>query len=166
MVLFKQRIQHIKSVLQDPKYLLLAVLLVLAYIGINMLVVSYVHGSIVYFYTGMVAIYTVPFTILTIVVSMLLGVNAALLAAKIRELHFKTAGLGLSGVLFGGLAIGCPGCFFGLFPVVLSFFGITGTLAILPFSGLEFQVFAIGLLCLNSWMLTKDTEIACEIPKK
>jgi hypothetical protein len=134
------------------------------YAIMNMIVVLHIHGSIDAFYRSMFMSYTIPFTILVGISSILLGISSSLLVAKIFEIKVKTAGLNITGIFFGSLAAGCPGCFFGLFPIVLSFFGITGTLAILPFNGLELQVGAIFVILLSIWFLAVESEVVCTLP--
>src|SRR3569832_237036 len=126
----RDRLAFIGEILWTPRYFGIAAAIAFIYIVTNILVVLHVHGTFGDFYHSMFQTYTVPFTILVAVSGILLGINCALLMAKFKELRLKTAGLSVTGVFFGSLAAGCPGCFFGLFPIVLSFFGITGTLAI------------------------------------
>jgi hypothetical protein len=155
--------QYVREILRKPAYAGLSVLFALLYAGLSMLLVLYVHESLSSFYANMYASYTIAFTIFTILLSVLFGISMALIIAKFREVRLKSAGLGLTGVLFGSLAAGCPGCFFGLFPFVLSFFGISATLAILPYNGIELQVVAALALCFSIVTLGKETEIVCRI---
>jgi hypothetical protein len=161
-----KRIAYIRSVFSKHHHKAIFAAVALLYIIINFLVVMYIHGSIGAFYHDMYAQYTIPFTIATIIIGLLVGIDVVLVIEKFEELHVKSAGLGITGLIFGSLAAGCPGCFFGLFPILLSVFGITGTLAILPFNGLEFQVAAIILLCASIYFLAKETEVTCRIASK
>jgi hypothetical protein len=138
----------------------------LLYLCIAFGTILYIHNSLPAFYKGMYASYTVPFTILTIITSIQLGVALTLIIAKIRELRAKSAGLGIVGIAIGSLAAGCPGCFFGLFPLFLSAFGISATLAILPFNGLELQTASAIILGLSIYTLGKETDLSCEIRKR
>ena len=50
----------------------------------------------------------------------------------------------------GGLAAGiCPACISGLLPIVLGFFGVSFSFAVLPFQGLEVQAILVILLAWN-----------------
>jgi len=129
-------------------------------------VVIYMHGSITAFYTSMRSQYTIPFTVLAIITSVQLGIAITLAVAKIRELRAKSAGLGMIGIAVGSLAAGCPGCFFGLFPLILSAFGVSATLAILPWNGLELQAASAVILALSIITLAKETDMTCEVRTK
>jgi hypothetical protein len=163
---FKGRMHYIRTVLAEPRYAFIAVLAALLYVGVTMITVLYAHATIENFYKTMYSTYTIPFTVFTVLLSVFFGLNVALFTAKIREVRLKSAGLGATGLFFGSLAAGCPGCFFGLFPIVLSLFGISATLAILPFHGLELQAIALIALCLTLFTLGKETEIGCPLPKR
>jgi MFS family permease len=159
-----QRIAHARQILRK-QYLALAIVVSFLYIFIIGLVLAYVYNGIHIFYTSGFPSYTIPFTILTIIAGMALGINVALLAAKFQEIRAKSAGMSVLGIFMGSLAIGCPGCFFGLFPIVLGVFGISGTLALLPLHGLELQVFSIIILVTGSLMLAKESEMVCKVKK-
>lgn len=159
----KQRMSYIAAALRSN--LLAAIGFAFLYFLFNLATVLYIYENIGGFYASMRFSYTIPFTIFTVILSLVFGIAAVLVLMKIREIRLKSAGLGLSGILLGGLAAGCPGCYFGLFPVVLSFFGISATLAILPFNGLELQVLGILALCISIITLAKETVIECEVPK-
>jgi hypothetical protein len=133
------------------------------YLLFNVATVIYIHGSLLQFYRSMYLSYTIPFTALTLLLSVTFGIAAMLFVAKLREIRLKSAGLGFTGLLFGGLAAGCPGCYFGLFPILLSLFGISATLAILPFNGLELQILGIIAMCASIITLAKGTDVVCEL---
>ena len=62
------------------------------------------------------------------------------------------AGLGT----IGGLATGfCPLCVTGLFPLLLSLFGVSFSFASLPFKGIEVQLLAVILLLVSLWLLRR-----------
>ena len=71
--------------------------------------------------------------------------------------------LGVTGGILGGA---CPGCFVGLFPAFLGLFGMTATLSILPFNGLEIQVASTALLLFSSYFLTKPLTCKVDFLKK
>lgn len=154
--------EYVRAALHNP---LPAIGFTVLYFLFNLATVIYIYGSVSGFYAILRPSYTIPFTLFTIILSIIFGIAAVLVIIKIREIRLKSAGLGLSGILLGGLAAGCPGCYFGLFPIFLSFFGISATLAILPFNGLELQALGIGALCLTILTLAKETVVECELPK-
>lgn len=82
----------------------------------------------------------------------LLGVNFSMLAYHLREHDTESRGSsvgGLSGALFGTLGAGCAACGSTVFAGILSAFGATGLLAILPFDGLSFTVIAFVTIVLS-----------------
>lgn len=162
-----KRMQFLVKTLRERPWRVLVWPLSIVYLVATIALYEYIYnGTLVQFYRTFPAYYTVSFTAFTIVISILFGVVLTLFLAKIREIRLKGAGLGITGIFFGALAAGCPGCVFGLFPIVLSLFGISGTLAILPFNGLEFQALTVLLLLSSIFFLAKESEIACEIKKK
>jgi hypothetical protein len=163
---FQDRMQYAREVLAQPRYAFIAVLAALVYVGFTMITVLYVHDTLQNFYRSMYFTYTFSFSAFTVLLSVVFGINIALFTAKVREVRLKSASLGATGIFFGSLAAGCPGCFFGLFPLVLSVFGISATLAILPFNGIELQALALMALCLSSVTLAKETRIVCKLPKR
>jgi hypothetical protein len=161
----KRRIKHLRTTLAQAPLLFAGFSFV--YLLVSIVIVLYIHTSFAGFFRGMYLSYTVPYVALTLLLSILFGAVMASFVIKLREIKLHTAGLGATGVIFGALAAGCPGCFFGLFPVVLSLFGITATLAILPFNGLELQALAVLALLVSLYTLSVETEVVCEIkPKK
>ncbi len=89
-------------------------------------------------------------------VSLLTGANVALVAQKISVL--RASGSGVS-IIFGGGTIlgiaggGCVAC--GL--PILSLFGISGSVAYLPYYGAEISWFAIILLSISLYSLLKTS---------
>mgnify|MGYP001610521958 CR=1 FL=1 len=56
----------------------------------------------------------------------------------------------------GGFIVGvCPLCVTGIFPIILSFLGISFTFASLPFQGIEIQILVIGVLIIGLWLLSR-----------
>lgn len=162
----KKRILHIKEVLSVRPYSLIVLPLSLLYAMSILWFMFSIYGSPATFFHASYWYHSIPFVAFGVLNSILFGISLTLSFAKIKEIKLKTAGLGISGILFGSLAIGCPGCFFGLFPAVLSFFGVTGTLALLPLHGLEFQILTAAVLLVSIYSLGAETEIVCNLPSK
>ena len=82
------------------------------------------------------------------IVALLLGINISLLIYKLKEYRAdkKSSMMSGFGIFAAALANGCPGCFAGFFPLILSIFGFSATLSILPFNGLELQALSVALL--------------------
>jgi len=161
-----KRVNHIFDVVHQRRYVLLLIPFSLVYALFSFGTMIYIHGSLADFYRSMYPSYTITYTFLTVIISLLMGLTLTLFVAKLKEVKVKSAGLGASGIIFGALAAGCPGCFFGLFPLFLSLFGITATLAILPFNGLELQAISVPILLFAAWELGKETDVSCRLPKR
>jgi hypothetical protein len=158
----QDRITYIRAVLGQPRYFGVAAIGTAAHLLITVASVQYIHENLGGFFISMRASYTIPYTAMAVISAFFLGITLALVVERIDELRLHTASLGIGGLLAGSLAIGCPGCFFGLFPLLLSLFGITATLAILPFNGLELQALSILLLGTGIWFLAKPA-ITCKL---
>lgn len=105
--------------------------------------------------------------IATIFVGIFVAMSLNLVIMKFKELR-QLSGVGSFTALgiFGGLLGGaCPVCFVGLFPAFLGLFGITASLADLPFYGLELQLGSIVLLGISITLLSKPTVCKTNIGK-
>jgi len=94
-----------------------------------------------------------------------MGINISLLVYKLKEFAAdkKSSMMSGFGIFAAALANGCPGCFAGLFPLVLSIFGVSATLSILPFNGLELQGLSAVLLGASIFFLAGKTQNVCVI---
>jgi hypothetical protein len=94
-----------------------------------------------------------------LLVAGLIALNINLMILKFKEIRgFSKKGSGLTMLgVFGGLLGGaCPGCIIGFFPAFLGLLGISATLSILPFYGMEIQAVSAVLLMVSVVYLTKD----------
>ena len=162
-----ERFSTIKSVLKQKKYFLIFLITTLIYLGIYYLIINYFLTSFSLFFTTYVKSYAYPAFILNIIVAILMGVNISLLIYRMKEFATDKKSSMMSGVVIfaAALANGCPGCFAGLFSVILSIFGISATLSILPFNGLELQGLSAVLLGASIFFLAGKTQNVCEIKK-
>ena len=162
-----ERFSTIKSVLKQKKYFLIFLITTLIYLGIYYLIINYFLTSFSLFFTTYVKSYAYPAFILNIIVAVLMGVNISLLIYRMKEFATdkKSSMMSGVGIFAAALANGCPGCFAGLFPVILSIFGISATLSILPFNGLELQGLSAVLLGASIFFLAGKTQNVCEIKK-
>lgn len=162
-----ERFSTIKSVLKQKKYFLIFLITTLIYLGIYYLIINYFLTSFSLFFTTYVKSYAYPAFILNIIVAILMGVNISLLIYRMKEFATdkKSSMMSGMGIFAAALANGCPGCFAGLFPVILSIFGISATLSILPFNGLELQGLSAVLLGASIFFLAGKTQNVCEIKK-
>jgi len=160
-----QRYNKIKHILKQRKYFLIFLITAIIYFGAYYLIITYFLESFSLLFTTYVKSYAYPAFGLNILVALLLGVNISLLVYRLKEYtaNKKSSAMSGIGIFAAALANGCPGCFAGLFPLVLSIFGISATLSVLPFNGLELQALSAVLLGASIFFLTGETKNVCPI---
>ena len=160
-----ERFNRILSVLKQKKYFLIFLIGAVIYLGIYYLIINYFLTSFSLFFTTYVKSYAYPAFGLNIMVALLLGVNISLLVYKLKEYATdkKSSMMSGMGIFSAALANGCPGCFAGLFPLVLSIFGVSATLSILPFNGLELQGLSAVLLGASIFFLAGKSKNVCKV---
>jgi len=107
----------------------------------------------------------------TVVIAILLGVNASLLwyyVARARRLSKADRTLtftGIGGFVSGIFGIGCAACGTILFVGLLNLLGIAWLIAYLPLHGAEFGLVGVGLLALTLYSFAKhiDDPLLCAI---
>ncbi|EMA44441.1 hypothetical protein [Halococcus saccharolyticus] len=95
--------------------------------------------------------------LLLIVTAVLIGVNVAMVIYHLRE-HALSAAQGttsVAGVVLGTLGAGCAACGSAVLAGVLSLFGVTASLTVLPFDGLEFAALALVALVFSVFWLAR-----------
>ncbi len=98
---------------------------------------------------------------LTLTIGALIAFNSVLIYIKYKERKECKKEVALSGAgALGGLITGvCPICITGLVPLVLGLFGISFSLASLPFGGIEVQVIVALVLLVSLYNLTRKRKI-------
>lgn len=97
----------------------------------------------------------------TIAISILFGMNIALLTYYIQKMKVGVIGLrstgasGVGGLISGLFGLGCAACGTFVFTSVLTIFGVGGMLAYLPFGGEEFGFLGVGLLGYSLYSLSR-----------
>lgn len=106
----------------------------------------------------------------TVIISVLLGINIALLVYYIRRRQAgsrNTSGnaFGLTGAVAGVFGLGCAACGSVILTAFLTWFGLGGLLLLLPFHGAEFGILAIVLLGASISRLLKKIQdpLVCEV---
>lgn len=99
--------------------------------------------------------YGAPAASAMVVVSALTGVNIAMVTYHFREHDISTSGSAgsLFGVALGLLGAGCAACGSALLLGVLSLFGASGLVLVLPLDGLEISLAAVVALLLSTYWL-------------
>lgn len=98
---------------------------------------------------------------MTTVISVLIGVNLALVVYRLVELSsFGREGAStLGGMTIAVLAPACPACATALFAVA----GLSSVFALLPYNGTEFKVLAVFLLLGSAyWITAQIDQQVCE----
>ena len=95
--------------------------------------------------------------VFSLTIGILVAINAVYSYILYKERKKCIEGSTLTGIgTLGGLVAGvCPLCVTGLFPLIFGLFGLSFSLASLPFKGLEVQVVAIALLLFSLYLLKK-----------
>jgi len=96
--------------------------------------------------------------ILTLVIGFLVSLNGVLIYIKYKERKKCRNEITLSSAgAVGGLITGvCPLCITGLIPLVLGIFGVSFSLASLPFQGIEIQVLVALILFISYKQISKN----------
>lgn len=97
----------------------------------------------------------------TIAISLLFGINTAMVAYYIRQ-RGKLVKEGVTssavGFLSGLFGIGCAACSALVIGPLLSLIGAGGLVAILPLAGQEFGILGVGILGLSIFLTSKKIE--------
>ena len=155
------RIEKIKQVIFTRPYIYSFIITFILYLIINFLVNDLSKTFPVLFNFNLNIV--IPLLILNLLIAALIGINVNLIWLKFKEYRKinKEQGLTFFGSFIGLLGGACPGCFAGLFPAFLGLFGVTASLSILPFYGLELQVISAVTLIISIIFLTN--EYICKI---
>jgi len=160
-----ERFDRIKSILRQKKYFWIFLITTFVYFGVYYLIITYFLDSFSLFFRTYVKSYAYPAFGLNIIVALLMGINISLLVYRLKEYATdkKSSMMSGFGIFTAALANGCPGCFAGLFPFILSIFGVSATLSVLPFNGLELQALSGVLLGASIFFLSGKTKNVCRI---
>ncbi len=93
--------------------------------------------------------------LLSLIIGILVAINGVYVYMKYNERKECAGGGTIAGAgTLGGLLTGfCPLCITGLFPLIFGLFGVSFSLASLPFQGIEIQLAVVILLFISLKML-------------
>ena len=138
-----------ESLLKKP-YIYSVILIFLAYIVINIILSGFYNTiPLILVYAKTLNWFKLGISLfLTLIIGALIAFNSVLIYVKYHERKKCKKELTLSGVgAVGGLVTGvCPLCITGIIPLILGIFGVSFSLASLPFQGIEVQVLVIAVL--------------------
>ena len=174
-----------KFVFRNYPYILLAVFLGLFILGVAILIPSFwllttvfADGAIsltdkIMLLWNLLGSLTTNFTMFsastTVITSLLVGVNASLIAYLYRrqKTQMGTRGVAMSsfGMTLGMFGVGCAACGSLVLTALLASFGGIGLLAILPYQGQEIGVLGVLALGYATYFLTNNITkpIICEL---
>lgn len=160
-LVFSSKIYIVLAILVALLFLLLAIIIpsfsVIKFFWNNNILHINIFKLLINYFIGNTTFYA---RFLTMVISILSGINIAMLVFYLRrrvKLE-KNAGTGIVGIIFGLLGVGCASCGSIIFS---SFFGLAATssfLGILPFQGKEFGVIGIVLLLWSIYSIAKKVQ--------
>ena len=104
-----------------------------------------------------------------VTVPLLFGVDIAMIVYFLREKRARLPrgeiAAGVGGAAGGAVAAGCAACGSFLLITILSFFGASGALALLPLRGGELGLLSIALLLLSIFLIARKiaAPVVCEL---
>ncbi|MFB6074635.1 MAG: hypothetical protein ABEJ89_06455 [Haloarculaceae archaeon] len=116
--------------------------------------------------------YTFTTSVTIALVSVVAGINGALGVYHFREhrVRVRDSGGSVVGVLIATVGAGCPACGTAIVAGLLSTFGASGLLSVLPFEGAGISALAVAVLLLSTYWLADgmrggDVE-GCPVPRR
>ncbi len=168
------------QVLVQPRYLLVALFVawltlslaimvpnwMLIWFGLGIGGMSFAASAtfVASFYGSLLTNFTVLSGVVTVLMSLLFGLNVALLVFYIRMMRGSTASvrtvetLTLGGLVSGFFGIGCAVCGSVILTSLLGLIGATGLLVYLPLHGEELSFLGLGLLGYGLFLLVRKIE--------
>ena len=142
------------------QYLYLTISIFLIYVILNILLSGF-YETIPLILTYAKTVNWIKLSIsifLSLVIGILIAINTTYIYILYRQRKQCTSGATATSLgTIGGLITGvCPLCVTGLFPIVFGLFGISFSLASLPFQGIEVQLAIVILLIVSYKMLNKN----------
>jgi len=104
-----------------------------------------------------------------VAIPLLFGVDIAMIAYFLRQKRARLPrgeiATSVGGAASGAAAAGCAACGSFLLVTILSFFGASGALALLPLRGAEFSLLSIALLLLSIFLIARKiaAPVVCEL---
>ena len=145
-----------KRIFKKP-YLYFTIGIFLLYLLINLLISGFYDTiPLIITYANTINWFKLSISIiLSLTIGFLVAINSVYAYIKYKERKQCIEGGTIAGLgTLGGLVTGfCPLCITGLFPLIFGFFGVSFSLASLPFQGIEIQLAIVILLLISLKML-------------
>ena len=141
-------------------YILWIIIIFLVYILINFLISGFYDTiPLIIAYANTINWFKLIISlILSLTIGILVAINGVYVYIKYKERKECAGGGTIAGLgTVGGLITGfCPLCITGLFPLIFGLFGVSFSLASLPFQGIEVQLTVVVLLFISLKMLKRN----------
>lgn len=174
------------SVIRGPRYAIAAIVIgLLVFTGAvwlpnTALIIAVLQSSVSFtdkliflgtLYGSIATNFTVVSATYTVLISVLFGIQIALLVYYIQKARANAARLSgagtasIGGLVSGVLGIGCAACGTFILTTVLALFGAGGLVAFLPFGGEEFGLIGVALLTYSMYLVLKriDAPYVCPL---
>jgi hypothetical protein len=102
-------------------------------------------------------------SILLVIAALLVGVNVSVLVHGFRNGNVGGAGGSAVGTTLATLGAGCAACGSALLAAFFSTTAVAGTLALLPFEGMEFLFISLIILVVSTYWTADSTREDCKI---
>src|SRR3989344_2869159 len=159
----KMRFQKIKSLLKQKTYFKIFLITFIFYLLLSTYLIYYFFNGFYLFFNYPIRYYPYLNILFTLILALLFGINLALIIFRFKEIkkYNNESGTGIFTSILSLFSAGCPVCSFTILSFLVPGISVTFTLAILPFKGLEIQLFGILLLLISIFILTKEN--VCKI---
>ncbi|MBI2672584.1 hypothetical protein HYX16_06640 [Candidatus Woesearchaeota archaeon] len=163
------RIEKIKDLLKKKTYFKISLIGAALYLVLSTYLIYYFFNGFYLFFNNKLWYYPWLNILFGAITSFLFGINLALAIKKFKELkeYSNQAGTGVFGLFTSGLSLfsaGCPVCSLSILSLIVPSLGLTFSLVLLPFKGLEIQLFGILILLGSIFVLTKRE--VCKVKNK
>src|SRR3989344_6649042 len=152
------RFEKIKNVLKQKSYFKIFLITFIFYLLLSTYLIYYFFNGFYLFFNYSIKYYPYLNILFTIILSFLFGINLSLILFRFKEIkkYNNESGTGIFTSVLSLFSAGCPVCSFTILSFLIPGLSATFSLAILPFNGLEIQLFGIFLLLISIFILTKE----------
>ena len=152
------RLEKVKSLLRQKAYFKIFLIGVIFYILLAGFLINYFFNGFYLFFNYYLKYYPWLNILFTLISGILFGINFSLIIYRFKEIksYSNESGVGIFTGVISLFSAGCPVCSFSILTLLIPSVGITFSLAILPFKGLEIQLLGIMILLISIFILTKE----------
>lgn len=155
----KEILNTVKKVLRERGHFILFLILL-----VSSVYLFYYLSDVINLYHNNSLAFVITTLVLSFFISTFLALNLTLIIYQFinaKRLGYKEGSVASTGGFFGAIASGCPVCG----STLLSIFGLSGFLAVLPLKGIEIKALSLGLLLFSTHLTTKQIHNRCKACK-